>query len=159
MKRVLALAFLAAAGLPAYGQQVNITENSFYFGAGLSSNDYEGFGDRSFGFQVLGGLDIIRLARDRVTVGAELGYLDAGEVDHRGARADAEGVWANGVVGYAVNPKVSLLGRAGLDFGDDDGPMFGFGAGYRLDRNLQFRGEVVIREHIDSLQANFVYHL
>jgi hypothetical protein len=71
--------------------------------------------------------------------------------------ARAKGLWSTGVARYIVNPQVELLGRAGLDFGDDDGFMFGVGAGYIVNRNVKLRGEYVIRENVDSIQFNFVY--
>jgi hypothetical protein len=35
--------------------------------------------------------------------------------------------------------------------------MFGVGVGYAIDKKIQLRGEYVIREDIDSLQANLAY--
>ena len=46
-----------------------------------------------------------------------------------------------------------------LDFGDADGLMFGIGAGWKLNRQWKLRGEYVIRDDLNSLQVNFLYHL
>jgi hypothetical protein len=70
---------------------------------------------------------------------------------------EAKGLWANGVARYRVAPQIDLIGRAGFDFGDDDGFMFGVGGGYLLNRNSQLRLEYVVRDNVDSLQFNFVY--
>src|SRR6266699_6533366 len=59
--------------------------------------------------------------------------------------ASASGLWTSGVVRYLVAPNVELIGRAGLDFGDDDGLLFGIGAGYIVNRNLKLRLEFVAR--------------
>jgi hypothetical protein len=57
-----------------------------------------------------------------------------------------------------VTPKVELIGRAGFDFGDDDGFMIGIGAGYIVNKNLKLRGEFVVRDNVDSLQFNVVFY-
>jgi hypothetical protein len=57
-----------------------------------------------------------------------------------------------------VAPKVELLGRAGYDFGDDDGFLFGIGGGYIVNKNLKLRLEYVWRDNVDSLQFNVVFY-
>ncbi len=59
--------------------------------------------------------------------------------------------------GYELDSQFRLLGRLGVDFGDDDGLMVGAGLGYAFNRQLEVRGEYVARDNIDSLQANVVY--
>ena len=71
----------------------------------------------------------------------------------------AKGVWSTAVISYPVNGKLSVLGRAGLDFGDDDGFMFGAGMGYQANEKLEMRGEYVVRDNIDSLQFNVVIRM
>ena len=53
---------------------------------------------------------------------------------------------------------IKLIGRAGYDFGDDDGFIVGVGAGYILNKNLKLRLEYVARDHVDSLQFNVVFY-
>lgn len=164
MKRILAGAALAAFAATAQAQ--GVTANDFYFGAGLNSNELDGWGGDATGYQFFGGLDLLKSRQ--LTVSAEVGYWDSGEFEDTyyywwgesyKVKTEADGIWANGVASFSVAPSVDLIGRAGFDFGDDDGFMFGAGAGINLGPQMQIRGEYVVRDHIDSLQANFVYHL
>ena len=167
-KAAMAVALFTVAGL---AQAQGFDTSNLYFGGGLSSNDLDGFGDKATGFQFFAGypLDMVKLGELKSAV--EVGYMDSGEWEENvcvtffgtttctKAKTDAKGLWANYVVSYDFSPRASGIGRAGLDFGDDDGFMFGIGAGYKLTPQLDIRGEYVIRDHIDSLQANFVYHM
>lgn len=164
MKKILAGAALAAFAVTAQAQGVK--PNDFYFGAGINSNELDGWGEDAVGYQFFGGVDLLKSRQ--LTVGAEVGYWNSGEFEEeipfffggtQKVRTEADGLWANGVAKFSVAPTFDLLGRAGFDFGDDDGFMFGVGAGINLNRQMQIRGEYVVRDHIDSLQANFVYHL
>ena len=58
-----------------------------------------------------------------------------------------------------VGEKINLLARAGLDFGDDDGLMIGGGIGLPAGNKMDIRFEYVVRDNIDSLQANIVIKL
>ena len=57
-----------------------------------------------------------------------------------------------------ITNNIDLLGRGGIDFGDDDGLMTGIGIGFHASRQFEIRGEFVARDHVDSLQLNFVFH-
>jgi hypothetical protein len=37
--------------------------------------------------------------------------------------------------------------------------MFGAGLGFKATQQLELRGEYVVRDHINSLQANLVFHI
>jgi hypothetical protein len=139
------------------------TKNLF-FGGGLSQNSVSGF-DSAMGFQFFGGYSFGQIA-PQLQMDAEVGYMQTGKMKLSGCppfvpsslcEIEAKGLWANGVARYRVAPQIDLIGRAGLDFGDDDGFMIGFGAGYLLNRNTQLRLEYVTRDNVDSLQFNFVY--
>jgi hypothetical protein len=56
-----------------------------------------------------------------------------------------------------IAPSVELIGRLGLDFGDDDGLMAGIGVGLLLTKNFKLRLEFVQRDKVDSVQFNFVF--
>lgn len=73
------------------------------------------------------------------------------------ADAKANGLWATGVGRLELNPQFDLIGRVGLDFGDDDGLMVGLGGGYNVNKQTQLRLELVERDNVSSLQFNFVY--
>lgn len=96
------------------------------------------------------------------------GALDqnvVGSYSQGSVSATVSGFWISGVVSYPVSEftnaewakKVDLLGRVGLDFGDDDGLLYGVGAEYSLSEQWAVRGEYVLRSNINSLQANVVY--
>jgi hypothetical protein len=169
MKKIaLGMALLASAGI-AHAQGFN--EANMYFGGGLSSNDLDGFGDNSTGFQIFAGygLDMVDLGAIKSAV--EVGYMDSGDWEEdvcvtffgttscAKASASAQGLWANYVASYDFSPSLSGIGRIGLDLGDDDGLMYGVGVGFKLAPQIDIRGEYVIRDHINSLQANLVYRM
>jgi hypothetical protein len=132
-----------------------------FFGAGVSQNKVSGL-DNGTGFQAFGGYNFPAIAPN-LYVDAEAGYMDTGKLKASGCagplcNAKANGPWTTGVVRYLVVPSVELIGRAGFDFGDDDGPMFGIGAGYIVNKNLKLRLEFVARDNVDSLQFNVVFY-
>lgn len=135
--------------------------NKLFFGAGLSQNELPGPTDEATGFQFFGGYEFGAVARD-VYFDLEVGYMNSGDFDvctpfgcFEGG--DVSGLWATGVGRLKLSPQFELLGRAGLDFGDDDGFMFGIGAGFAVNRQTSLRLEYVERDHLESLQFNFVY--
>jgi hypothetical protein len=75
----------------------------------------------------------------------------------RGGNVKANGLWANGVGRLMLAPSIELIGRLGMDFGDDDGLMAGIGVGFLLTRSLKLRLEFVQRDNVDSVQLNFVF--
>jgi hypothetical protein len=166
MKKIaLGMALLASAGIAqARGQGFN--EANLYFGGGLSSNDVSG--DTATGFQFFAGYDLDMVDLGAVKSAVEVGYMDSGKFEqcvnvpgfgNVCANDKAKGLWANYVASYDFTPTVSGLARAGLDFGDDDGFMFGVGVGFKVAPQIDIRGEYVVRDHIDSLQANLVYRM
>lgn len=130
--------------------------SKFFFGAGLSSNDMSGT-DSAVGWQVFGGYVLGEIS-PKLFIDAEVGYMDSGDMERSGGGdVKANGLWATAVGRYLVVQNVELLGRIGLDFGDDDGLMAGVGAGFLLNKNMKLRFEYVKRDHLDSWQFNFVY--
>jgi len=129
--------------------------SKLFFGAGLSSNEVSG-SDSATGYQIFGGYGFGEVTKN-VFIDAEVGYMDTGKMTKGGSNVDAKGIWANGVGRLMVTPSVELIGRLGLDFGDDDGFMGGIGAGLLLTKNFKLRLEFVQRDKVDSVQFNFVY--
>lgn len=163
-KNIAALGlFIGFASTTAIAQDFN--QENLYVGGGIGLNSLSGFDDET-GFQFFGGYHLDMVDLDQVNLAVEVGYFSSGEfeeteTDEFGtyrAEGEANGLWTTAVFGYPLTPELDLLGRIGLDFGDDDGLMFGFGAGYDLTPEFQLRGEYVIRDNIDSLQANLVYN-
>jgi hypothetical protein len=135
-----------------------------FYGAGLSMNEVSG-SDTGTGFQIFGGYRFGEFA-PKWQADVEVGYMETGNMNVEvcvppfgcaSASGEAKGLWATGVARYMAAPQVELLGRAGMDFGDDDGFMLGFGAGYILNRKWKLRGEYVVRDNVDSTQFNVVF--
>ena len=126
-----------------------------FFGAGVSSNEVSG-SDSATGYQIFGGYGFGEVTKN-VFIDAEVGYMDTGNMTKGGGNVKAKGLWANAVGRLMIAPSVELIGRLGLDFGDDDGLMAGIGAGLLLTKNFKLRLEYVQRDKVDSVQFNFVY--
>jgi hypothetical protein len=161
--RAVMVGFIAM-GLASVAAAQGLDTKKLFFGAGLSSNSASGL-DNGTGYQFFGGYGFGEVS-PKLYVDAEVGYMDSGDMKPKGCNqvfgfncpeVSASGLWANGVGRFMVAPNVELIGRAGLDFGDDDGFMFGVGAGFIMSRNVKLRGEYVKRDNIKSLQFNFVY--
>jgi len=155
MKKILFAAMLSAVS-------VNAMASDLYGGAGLSSNSISGFGSE-LGYQFFLGYDLKGVKLGKGSMAVEAGYMNSGEfgetvcypfIGYATYGAEVKGLWATGVVFLPIANQLDFIGRAGLDFGDDDGFMFGVGVGYALDKKMQLRGEYVIRDNVDSLQAN-----
>ena len=142
-------------------QAEGLDANKLYVGGGLGYNDI-GY-DEALGFQLFAGLPIpVKMGNARLL--GEVGYMDSGNFDRTvggfgTASSKAKGIWANAVVEIPAGEKINLLARAGLDFGDDDGLMIGGGVGIPAGNKMDIRFEYVVRDHIDSLQANLVIRL
>ena len=132
-----------------------------FFGVGLSENTVTGSDDGA-GVQVFGGYNFPAIAPN-FYVDAEGGYMSTGTMERRACTTTScddkmNGLWANGVFRYLVTPNIELIGRAGLDFGDDDGFMGGVGVGYIAGVHFKFRLEYVQRDDVKSLQFNVVFY-
>ena len=162
MKRLIGIFLTLFFGTQtAFAQETLLEQERIYLGGGLNDNDLTGYSGAT-GFQLFAGYDLpVKITG--ATVSVEVGYWDSGDFDTTvgpiRVETSANGLWANGVFSLHVNRTVDLLGRAGLDFGDDNGLMFGIGVGFKLNRQLQLRGEYVERDTVDSLQLNLVYHM
>jgi len=157
VSRVIAVA-LVAAGLSSVASAQKFDNRRLFFGGGFAQNSVSNF-DNATGFQIFGGYNFPELAR-KFSVDAEAGYMDTGNFKRTAPTVETKfkGVWGSGVARYMVAPQVELLGRLGYDFGDDDGVMYGIGAGYIVSKNLKLRLEYVVRDSVDSLQFNVVFY-
>ncbi|MGM0593815.1 MAG: outer membrane beta-barrel protein [Pseudomonadota bacterium] len=163
-KTLLAAALMGTSSIVA---AQGFSPSNLYFGGGLSSNKLSYASDNATGFQFFGGYELDMLKLGPLDSAVEIGYMDSGEWDYRynywygyaDESFSASGLWSTFVVDYDFTPEFGVLARAGYDFGDDDGLMHGIGAAYRFTPELEVRGEFVMRDHIDSLQANLVYRL
>ena len=152
--RILVLGFIGIA-ISSVAAAQGLDTSKLFFGAGVSSNEVSGFDDAT-GWQIFGGYGFGEVTRN-VFIDAEIGYMDTGNMKRGGTSTEAKGLWANGVGRLMVAPSVELIGRLGLDFGDDDGLMAGIGVGFLLTKKVKFRLEFVQRDNVDSIQFNFVF--
>lgn len=136
-----------------------IDTGQIYFGGGLGFNDAN-FGDNAIGFQIFAGMPL-PVKTDVMNLSVEVGYMDSGNFEKNfplvgKVRTKANGLWGTAVANIPMNKQVDLIGRIGLDIGDDDGIMIGAGVGFDINRTMDLRVEYVIRDTIDSLQVNLV---
>lgn len=158
MKKLLMVLGVMLAAVQANAQ--NLDAGKIYFGGGLGYNDINriNYDDSAVGFQIFAGLPFAVTA-ENLKFSAEIGYMDSGDFNRDApftSTAKANGLWGTAVAELSLNENVSLLGRLGLDIGDDDGVMIGAGAGFAMSRKMDLRLEYVIRDNIDSLQLNLV---
>ncbi|MEA5445098.1 outer membrane beta-barrel protein [Gammaproteobacteria bacterium AB-CW1] len=146
---------LFTAVLLAAPVQANEDLDGFHFGGGVSSNSVSG-SRNAIGAQFFGGYDFGPILGDANLL-AEVGYMDSDFISDGRRRPSAQGLWATAVAQLPLTGYWSLLGRAGLDFGDDDGLMVGVGGAWQANQQLQLRGEIIARDNIDSFQFNVVY--
>ena len=143
--------FLAAMVMSANVSAEEFNSHRLYVGAGV------GFNQGATGFQILGGYNFNFLLNDDISSAVEIGYMDSGDFDgiNGGGKSDgAKGVWLSMVERVPLTRKVNMMGRLGVDFGDDDGLLLGAGLEYSFDTRVALAMEYVAREHIGGLQAN-----
>ena len=140
--------------------------NKYYIGAGVTFNSIDNYDDAN-GPQIFGGycLGVTKL-NPHLRTAIELGFMDRGEFKRDVYRSNGtylrtdsvshEGFWLNLVGEYRVDQRVHLLGRLGVDVGDDDGIMAGLGLGFNVSKWSQLRAEYVVRDNITSAQLNFL---
>lgn len=158
MKKLIALSSLFLVATQTVAAD-NFDTKQIYFGGGLSVNDID-IGDKATGFQVFAGMPLpVKIGKG--TLSAEVGYMDSGDFEYNvpffgTVSESASGLWGTAVATIPLQDKVDLLGRIGYDIGDDDGIMFGFGIGLPVANKMDLRFEYVVRDNIDSIQANLV---
>jgi len=161
MKRLAAVLLAAAVS-------TGVQAEGTYGGGGIGFNsvDVSGF-DSAIGFQFFGGYDLDIVLGENVTTAIEVGYKMSGdfEADFEffgetiTLSESADGLWFAGVARHPINDQVSLLGRLGLDLGDDDGLLFGFGGEYTVSDQVGVRAEYIIRSDTSALEFNLTYRL
>lgn len=152
----LIAACLFTTAVQAEGQAPLLDANKMSIGAGFSDNSVDVAGsDNEIGFQFFAAYDLTQVNLIQGTDSSvELGYMDYGF-----SHGDAGGLFINYVLDGNIRDGLGWLARLGLDLGDDSGLMFGAGLGFPVSNRTQLRFEYVIRDDIDSLQFNFLYHL
>jgi len=172
MRKVVCLLFTLSGimfGSSAFAEG-GFDKSKAYGGGGLSFNspDVSGF-DSAIGFQFFGGYDFedIFSLGEGIGFSVEVGYMNSGKFENPDTcrrfnfcssfERSRDGLWASSVVDYSINSQVKVLGRLGLDIGDDSGIIFGVGGEYQINDRISARGEYVIRPNYKSLQGNVIY--
>lgn len=164
---VVLIGMLCAFNANAAG--VNVKD--IYFGGGLGLNSLSTFElSDGLGYQFFAGYDLpVKMGKGTLSI--EAGYMDSGDVEFLTVPAlppffaggtievKFKGLWGNAVYSLPLKNNLSLLGRVGLDIGDDDGIMIGAGMGFQLDKKMEIRAEYVIRDIINSLQLNVIMRM
>ena len=172
--RLLISLALVAAAFPSLTAAQGFDVGKLYAGAGLSQNRITGSmsgvgkSGAALGVQAFAGYQFAEVI-PKLHIDGEVGYLDSGDMKTdvtacgpivgcvtTTVKTRAKGPWVTGVVRYMISPNILAIGRAGHDFGDDNGFMFGAGIGFILTRKLTARLEFVERQNTQSLQANAV---
>ena len=131
-----------------------LDKQKFSIGAGVARNSVGPFDETGFQFFAAYDLNKVNLM-EGVNTSIEFGYMDYGSF----GGGDDGGLWATAVVDGALGEKFGWLARLGFDLGDDSGLMFGAGLGLDLNEKSALRLEYVVRDNVDSIQLNFLYHL
>lgn len=130
-----------------------------YLGGGVSFNTL-GSGNAT-GLEIFAGYGLNLLINDDIRMAVEIGYLDTGDFDFFGSgrSESADGVWVAAPFNIAINNKVDMLLRVGVDFGDDDGAIVGTGMGYNFNRQTALRVEYQVRDNVNGLHFNMLFRL
>jgi hypothetical protein len=157
---IVATTLLVMAAQPLHAAQLVIDANKFHLGIGLAIDRLHD--DTSAGFQILAGYPLEQLQSGEATSSVEAGFIDLGSFKQGDRQFSMAGLW----VSYLLQLPLPLqqtgwqgLLRLGIDFGDDDGLLFGAGIDYSLDPRLSLRGEYIVRDQVKSLQINAVWRM
>lgn len=131
-----------------------LDRNQFSIGAGISDNEISSPDEDETGFQFFAAYDLSQInLMEGVNSSVEFGFMDFGFDE------DDSGIWASYVVDGAISGRLGWLAQAGFDIGDDSGLLFGAGLKVMLNDKSDLRFEYVMRDEVDSLLINFLYHL
>lgn len=150
---------LVAVQVSAAEQKI-IGQNRAYVGGGLNFNSVGAAGNAT-GLQIFGGYELDLVINNDIKTAIEVGYMDSGNFNSFGfgGSRSAEGVWVAVPFRVAIDKRLDVLMRLGVDFGDDDGAMVGAGMGYNFNQKSAFRVEYVVRDNINSFQFNVLLRL
>ena len=154
--RVTLVLMFGLAAIPSQAQenQPILERNLFSIGAGISDNEISSPDEDETGFQFFVAYDLPQVnLMEGVDSSIEFGFMDFGFDE------DDSGIWGSYVIDGAFSEGFGWLAQAGLDIGDDSGLLFGAGLKFVLNQQADLRLEYVMRDDVDSLLINFLYHL
>ena len=154
------LPLVLALTLPALAQAEGFDRNRLHAGAGVSYNQIDSpFGGRTesaAGINLFAGYELKTNIRDVQTF-VEAGYAETD--DFYGKGTDVGGLWVAGVMEKdlpEVGRNIFVLGRMGLDLGDDDGILIGAGGGLHLNKETDLRAEFINKDATSVFQISLV---
>ena len=131
-----------------------LDRSMFSIGAGFSDNEISNPDEDDIGFQFLAAYDLNHInLMEGVNSSVGFGFMDFGFSE------DDTGIWISYVVDGTVSGQFGWLAQVGVDFGDDSGLLVGAGLKFAINEKTDLRAEYVVRDEVDSLQFNFLYHL
>lgn len=145
-------------------------KNKYYMGAGMGINSTQDFSNTA-GYQIFAGYCLdFNFKSPRSKTSVEVGYMDSGDFQkdqdifagnpNRSSIVEVNksysSVWMAGLAEYKFDNKMHVMGRVGLDVGDQTGVLFGGGAGYNVTKYAQIRAEYVLHDEVDSFQLNWI---
>ena len=131
-----------------------LNRSLFSIGAGISDNEINNPDEDDTGFQFFAAYDLTQInLMEGVNSSVEFGFMDFG------FPRDDTGIWGSYVVDGSISGQFGWLAQLGLDIGDDSGLLVGAGLKYAIDEKTDLRAEYVVRDEVDSLQFNFLFHL
>ena len=163
MKKTLALitALTTSSLVMAEEQTSSDLANNLYIGGTLSHNMVDSaFGDGSLDAPGYGLFLGYKLNDDMpdIDTSIEIGYSQTDEF-FDGRNNEINGIWVAAVGEKRlpeISPKVSVLARLGLDFGDDDGILMGAGMGFHPSDRVALRGEYLNKDSSSVIQLSAV---
>lgn len=131
-----------------------LERSQFSIGLGISDNERSNPDEDDTGFQFFATYDLKQVnLMDGVNSSFGFGFMDFG------FDKDDTGIWGAYIIDGSITGRLGWLAQAGLDIGDDSGLLLGAGLQIMLDDEADLRFEYVVRDDVDSLQFNFLYHL
>jgi hypothetical protein len=159
----LSAMMLSVIAAPIANADSNIKDR-LYVGAAINQNIIDSpFSSDDLdaaGYSVFAGLTFANSV-DGLMTAVELGYNDTGEFFNGPGESDINGMWVAGVAEKTlpeIDPRLTALGRFGLDLGDDDGLLLGAGLGFHASERLGLRAEFINKDASGVYQLGALIH-
>jgi len=165
MKKYLITAALSVACTTAMAEGNNL-QDTIYIGGAVNHNVIDSpFGGDELdanGYSIFGGYKFKNSVPDLIT-SAELGYSDTGDFFDSNGNGDEDinGIWVAAVAEKflpEIDPRLSVIGRGGLDLGDDDGIFLGAGAGFKVNDKVGLRAEFINKDASSVYQFGAIFN-
>lgn len=141
------------AGTPSSPWQAGINLGQHVFDSPFSNDNRS-----ATGFGLFVGYELENAINDvRSTV--EVGYTQTDDF-YRDSDTDITSFWVAGVLQKRLpelNPNFFVVGRFGLDLGDDDGLLMGFGVAMQHQANIATRAEFINKDTTKVYQLSLLF--